>query len=418
MSTANCVDPQELSDFASKDESRIQGAISLALATNSPFIDVLGGGVFANGISDEVRSIVQLPAAPGDSLVQVPFVADTEIHGTSGNENRVDVHEFTYRLESFRTKGPKVILQKGRAAFEGSYTAAEDSLKKLVRDYLNADIAYQIYRNSGSKFVAATGYGFDDLFSGGEYENIGTKFAEITPDAEITFKALYKVMHHLREIRLAEPFTGGGGQPTFRFIGGTEIIEKFRAEADVKEILLAQVQGRYNIGNEALAGYNWDETPAFKGISFAAWQRPLRANSFDEDGWPELINPWVVVEGTAGTNKASRKINPAWLTAQYEIGFLLGKDSFERLVPERYVGEGSFKFAPQLVAGELDWHYHIDNECNEWGDYGYHKVQISRAYKPVRPQHAVALIWKRCQGDTGLFTCDVSSTTAYTGAVL
>lgn len=417
MATAGCADPQLLSDFASKDQSRIQGSIALALAANSPFIDVLNGGTFPTGVSDEIRTVVQLPAAPGDSLVEVPFVNDTEIHGTSGNENRVNTHEYTYRLKSFRTKGPKVILQAGRAAFEGSYTAAEDSLKKLVRDYINADIAYQLYRLSASKFVCATSYGFDDLFSGGEYENIETPFSEITPNAEITFRALHKVMHHLREIRLAEPFMGGQGQGLFRFIGGSEIIDKFRTEADVKEILIAQTNGRYQIGNDSLAGYSWDETPGFKGISFAKQQRPLRANSFDEDGWPVLINPWIIVEGTSG-NKASRKINPAWLAAQYEIGFLLGKDTFERLVPERYVGEGSFKFAPQLVAGELDWHYKVDNDCNEWGDYGYHKVQISRAYKPVRPQHMVALIWKRCPGDNGLFTCDITSTTEYTGAVL
>lgn len=417
MPTAGCADPQTLSDFASRDQNRIQGAIALALAVNSPFIDVLNGGIFPNNVSDVIRNVVQLPAAPGDSLVQVPFVNDTDIHGTSGNENRVNTHEYSYRLQSFRTKGPKVILQAGRAAFEGSYTAAEDSLKKLVRDYLNADVAHTLYQLSGSKFVCATGYSLNSLFSGGEFDTIQTPFAQITPNAEITFKALYRVMHHLREVRLAEPFTGGSGQSTFRFIGGSEIIEKFRNEADIKEILIAQTKGRYNVGNEALSGYNWDETPGFRGISFASQQRPLRASAVTPDGWATLVNPWLVVEAGEG-NKAHRVINPAWENAPYELGFLLGKDTFERLVPEKYVGEGTFRFAPQLVAGELDWHYVKDNECNEWGDYGYHKVQISRAYKPVRPQHCCVFIWRRCEADTGLFTCDVTSSTPYTGTVL
>jgi len=413
---ADCIDAQELSDFASKDESRLVGAIALALAVNSPYLDVLNGGTFANGVSDEVRTSVQLPAAPGDSLVQVPFVNDDEIHGTVGNENRVNTHEFTYRLQSFRGTGPKVVMQKGRQAFEGSYTAAEDSLKKLVTQYLNADIAYQLYRQSGSKMVCATSYAFDDLFSGGEFDTMGTQFATMVPDAQLTFRALHKTMHHLREIRLAEPFSGANNSGMFRFIGGSEIIDTLREEADVKEILIAQTSGRYNVGEQALSGYAWDETPGFKGISFAKTQRPLRFSEFDDDGWPVLINPMVVVEGSGG-NKASGKVNPLWLSATYEIGLLIGKDTFERQVPQRYVGEGSFKFAPQLVAGELDWHYHIDNDCQAWGDYGWHKFQISRAYKPIRPQHVVAFAWKRCVGDVGLFTCDVESTTEYTGSV-
>jgi len=41
---------------------------------------------------------------------------------------------------------------------------------------------------------------------------------------------------------------------------------------------------------------------------------------------------------------------------------LIADGSFERLVPEKYVGEGSFKFAPQLHMGELDGITKIDNQ--------------------------------------------------------
>lgn len=413
----DCIEPQTLSEFASKDSNRLIGSIALALAENSPFVDVLGGGTFENGISDTVRTSVQLPAAPGDSVVDVPFVPDTEIHGTLGNENRVNTHEFTYRLESFRGKGPRVAMQSGRAAFRTSYTAAEDALKKLVRQYIDGDVKTFLARQSGSKFVCATGYAFDDLFSGGDFSDLGVGFATITPDAQLTFKALQKLGHHMREIRLAEPFTGGGMNGTLRFLGGSEIIDALREEAGVKEILIAQTKGRYDIGEKSLSGYGWDETPGLRGISFAKVQRPLRFNEFDEDGLPIYINPMLVVEAGAG-NKAHAVINPEWLSATYEAGQLMARDSFERLVPEKYVGEGSFRFAPQLIAGELDWHYVKDNDCNAWGDYGFHKFQISRAYRPVRPQHTVTVIWKRCVADNGLFTCDVTSTTPYTGSVL
>jgi hypothetical protein len=71
-------------------------------------------------------------------------------------------------------------------------------------------------------------------------------------------------------------------------------------------------------------------------------------------------------------------------------------------VPEQYVGEGTFKYAPQLHGGELEWHYVKDNEANAWGDYGWHKYQITRAYKPLRPQHIIPISFKRKQVDLGL----------------
>jgi hypothetical protein len=66
----------------------------------------------------------------------------------------------------------------------------------------------------------------------------------------------------------------------------------------------------------------------------------------------------------ATKNTAYAKVNPSWLAAEYEVGFLVADGSFERWVPEKYVGEGSFRFAPQLHMGELDWHYVVDNDCN------------------------------------------------------
>jgi hypothetical protein len=83
--------------------------------------------------------------------------------------------------------------------------------------------------------------------------------------------------------------------------------------------------------------------------------------------------------------------------------------SFKRLVPEKYVGEGSFKFAPQMHMGELEWHYIKDNDCNIWGDYGWHIYQISRAYQPQRPHHIIPILYKRCKADLGLDECTVTS---------
>ena len=69
-----CDDPTDISDLASKDVGRIVGSIAKSLAANSPYMNIIGGGTFPSGVSDEIRSVVQMQAAPGDSLAIPTFV--------------------------------------------------------------------------------------------------------------------------------------------------------------------------------------------------------------------------------------------------------------------------------------------------------------------------------------------------------
>lgn len=415
MADQVCETPPEISDLASKDTSRLVGAIAKALAVNSPYINVIGGGTFPSGVSDEIRSVVQMQAAPGDSLAVPTFVCDTELCGQLGHQDLTDTVDFTVRLESFRGKGPKICVKKGYAAFKGSYSMAEDSLKKLITQYVNADTRAQLYLRSASKFTAAAGYDFNSLFTGGSESDLGVQFAPIEPTGPMTFKALHYIARYLRENLLAEWFSNDKGMAHFRFIGGSDQIEYFRNEIGVQNVLLSFVQGGYKLGEQSMSGYSFETSPAYRGIAFGVDQRPLRATGFDVDGALELVNPVTVVSNVAkGT--AYAKVNPSWLAAPYEVGQLLADGSFERLTPERYTGEGTFKFAPQLYMGELDWHYIIDNNCNQWGDYGWHKYQITRAYKPLRPQHIVPILYKRCQADLGLVDCEETSSSSYSGA--
>ena len=172
-----CDDPSAISDIASKDTNRIVGTIAKALAANAVYMNVIGGGVFPSGTSDAIRSIVQMQAAPGDSLAIPTFVCDTDICGQNGSQDLTDTVEFTLRLESFRGRGPNICVKKGYAAFKGSYVMAEDSLKKLVTQYINADIRAQLYLRSASKFTANANYDFNSLFTGGLETDLGVKFA-------------------------------------------------------------------------------------------------------------------------------------------------------------------------------------------------------------------------------------------------
>ena len=405
---ADCNAPAAISDFASKDSSRIVGTIAAALAANSPFINVLNGGVFEAGVSDTVRSVIQMEANPGNSYTDPAFVDDTAISGTLGLETQMATYDFSYKLQSIRGKGPRVDVKKGFAAFKGSYTQAERALKDSVVQTINGDVKRQLLNLSASKFVAATGQPFSTLFSGGEPTDIGIGFADIEPTGAMSFAALHKIVRHARENLLAENFEGGTNGYA-RVICSSDLLERFREEAGVKEVLMALTTGGFKLGEKVLSGYQWESGAPYRGISFGVDQRPFRCNTINSDGTVTLIAPRLAVDvsGSPDPNKSYSKTNPAWASATLELGYVLFKDSFERQVPERYVGEGSFKFSPQLHMGELDWHYHIDNDCNPWGDFGFHKYQISRAYKPIRPERVIPFIYKRCESDLALSSCEI-----------
>jgi hypothetical protein len=410
----DCITPATASDIASKDTQRLLGTVAKCLASNAVFMNVLDGGSFPSGVSDEVRSATQMPAAPGDSLAIPTFTNDTELCGTAGLQDKTDTIEYTYRLQSKRGFGPRVCVKKGYAAFKTSYLSAEDSLAKLITQYVNADIRAQLYLKSASKFVAKAGVCFSDLFTGGEFNDVSVLFANTLPDTPLTFKALHYIARYLKEVLWADMYPSDGkAQEHFKFIAGSDQIEAFRAELSngAGSPLVALTQGSYKIGEQSLTGYSFETSPAYRGIAFGVDQTPLRASGFEEDGTLTLINPRTTV-ANGGKNTAYSKPNQSWIDADYEVGFLIAPGTFKRLVPERYVGEGSFKFAPQLHMGELDWHYQIDNDCNVFGDFGWHKYQITRAYQPVRPHHIIPILYKRCKADLGLEACTVTSCTS------
>jgi hypothetical protein len=410
-----CDDAGTISDIASKDTNRIVGSIAKTLAANSPYLNVIGGGTFPSGVSDSVRSVVQMQAAPGDSLAIPQFVCDTELCGNLGHQDLTDTIEFNLRLESFRGRGPSICVKKGYAAFKGSYAMAEHSLKKLVTQYINADIRAQLYLRSASKFTANANYDFNSLFTGGSETDLGVEFAPLLPTGPMTFKALHYISRYLRDVLFGEWYSNDRGMPHFRFIGGSDQVEYFRSEVGVQNVMCCLTEGGYKLGETSLTAFSFESSPAYRGLAFGVDQRPLRATGFNPDGTLALVDPVTVVSNPA-KNTAYAKANPAWVDASYEVGLLIADGSFERLVPERYVGEGSFRFAPQLHMGELDWHYHIDNECNQWGDFGWHKYQITRAYKPLRPQHIIPILYKRCRADLGLVNCSDTDSSSFSGA--
>ncbi len=181
-----------------------------------------------------------------------------------------------------------------------------------------------------------------------------------------------------------------------------------RNEAGVKADLLALTTGNVTAVQDVLQKYAFIDLP-YRGIKLAIDQQPLRFNTVDANGNPVYIEPLIRTVTDYGVENLS---NPAWQAARYEVGFLVSKGSFRRLVPERFVGEGSFRFEPQFVMGELQWTNFRDNVCNVWGDFGYHIYQIVRAFQARRPHGVIPVAYKRCSQDLGLSdqTCGTLTT--------
>lgn len=397
----DCIPLATIQNFAAKDTNRIIGQIGRVLARKSPYINSIDGGTLPN-VSDVVRSVVEEMAVPASSLAAPVFVNDTTLCGVGANPDLVGSTEYSFQLQTLRGAGPRVCVKQARTAFKGSYLQAQVSLEKTILQIINADIRYQYLIQSGIKFVANSTQTFTQNLTG-DMQALNTKFAAILPDAPMNFKTLYKIGSFMREEMLAEPFATRDGE-FFQVMASADQIENFRNDADVKEDLIGLTTGSFRLGEESIAGYQF---MGYRGFAFGIDQQPLRATGFDGNGDLVLVNP--IISQSVDNGFAQRR-NPAWVSAPYEVMFVIAGEAFKRLVPESYTGEGTFKFAPQLAMGELEWTYFRDNDCNLYGDFGQHIYQIQRAIQPIRPQNVCAIVYKRCPFDGLPLACATSTT--------
>ena len=399
------ITPYIAQSIASKDTNRLVGVIAKALAINSPFVNILDGGTFPAGTSDQQVSTIQEQALAGDSLDAPTFVQTSLITGATNtlSQENVATTQYPYLLGTKRGVGPKIAVKGAYSAYKGSYLMAQDSLAKLMTQYFNADIKANLTTQSGLKLTVTTSASgpLSQGLSGGESQ-INVPWANVAQSAvaPLTFSIVHQLARFMHEVNLAEMFNEGTNDQHYKFIGGSDIVESFRnslgSDADVNNTLRAITTGGFKYGEQSLRGYSWESSVAYRGVVFGIDQRPRRATSIVA-GVPQYVNPQI---GVATSNGTAGRANPAWVTAPYEIAFLVGKSSFERLVPETYTGEGSFKFSPQLAMGELQWHYQIDNDCNQFGDFGWHLYEITRGYRPVRPANVCPILFQRCVGST------------------
>jgi hypothetical protein len=334
------------------------------------------------------------------SLTAPEFGATSASCGTVGPKAEFGQTVFTTALATLRGQGPTICLNQSRFAVLDSYRIAEQNLKDAIKTVNAADIRNQLLTLSGVKAVLKAGAtGLCQILTGG-YNQVSVAFLGGLPTSAVTHKFLVVLANYMRDTLSPEYFGDGAGQYVV-FISSSDQTEVLRNEAGVKAELLAFVTGNdAGIGN-ALKKYAFIDLP-YRGIKLAIDQQPLRFNEVDGNGFPVLIEPLTRTVTDYGVENA---VNSDWVNAEYEVGFMVSKGSFKRLVPERFVGEGTFKFDPQFIMGELDWHYIKDNTCNVWGDFGFHIYQIIRAMQARRPHGVIPVLYKRCALDLGLTSC-------------
>ena len=405
--SAECIPLSAVQNFANKDVNRIIGQIAKVLARKSPYINSIDGGTLPN-VSDVVRSVVEEMAVPSNAgvsgygaLAAPLFQNDTGLCGAGATADLVGSTEYSFQLQTLRGAGPRVCVKQARTAFKGSYLQAQVSLEKTILQIINADIRYQYLIQSGVKYVCSSLHTFTENLTG-DMQALGTKFANNTCDSPLNFKTLYRIGTFLREEMLAEPFASKDGE-FFQVMLSADAIEAIRNDADVKEDLLYLTAGSFKLGEDSTAGYQFQ---GYRGFAFGIDQQPLRSTGFDGSGDLILVNP---ITSTVVSKGFAQRRNSAWVAAPYEVGFVVAGEAFKRLVPEQYVGEGTFRFAPQLAMGELEWTYFRDNDCNLYGDFGQHIYQIQRAIQPIRPQNVVAILYKRCPFDGQAAPCSTSA---------
>lgn len=387
----------QLSEFAKEDTERLYGAITQALVPQNPWLDTYERGTFPKGVSEELVKVISKRASTNDNQVAPTMVPYRNLSTMTPKQLSVASVTVKYSIEGTRGYGPRVNLQNGFYAYQGSFLAAQQELTEhMVRiqsDYNRLKSATL----AGTKIVALSGTNLPDLITGGKEENVGIPFAGVLPDSHLSLSFLDAVNSYLRERKYFQPFIEGGVKFA-RLTLSHEALNVLRSQFSDEG--MAYIQGKWQYGDDTINGYSWQTNKGYRDIVFAEDPTPLRFNVLDGDGQPVFIAPTIEVVVDGPTNQKYADNNPDYDNALYEIAILSYKGAFRTLTPEVYTGEGTFKFDRQMVSATLEWQGPsvVDPV---WKDTGFHNYQFVSGFEPLRANHCVSVAFKRkCLSDT------------------
>lgn len=392
--SAGCVDATTVASAVSAQIPQIRERVDFYITVNSPFANAIGGETFGSNQGDSILSAVANRVAPGHSLTRPVFTKRGNACGLQPQTDETGQTVYSTDIGVLRGKSLPICVNQAVGAVKTSFEAADRSLNENLKNLHSADIRSQLETLSGAKFVAASGYSVEDLITGG-INDISADYKGILPTHPMTFRALEVITDYMNDVLKLSKY-GSGADAHYRVITGTSQNRYFRNEAGVKEVQLARIQGSYGEGEKTMTGYAWQDL-TYRGIALGLDEEPLRFNCLDADGNPEFIEPVIGADADAGKTGIP---NPEWLQAKHEVGFIMAPNSFVRVTPDTYSGEGLAKFAPQMAAGKLEWFYSRD--CNNsFGDVGWLQYEMQRAYRALQPYGVIPFLYKRCIDQLG-----------------
>jgi hypothetical protein len=403
------VDLPTATQIFATDPTRIIAPIGAALAANVPYLSVLPQKTFEAQVSPIHVSVVQGRTVPGTSMTFPSFntMGSVISIGANAGNSKSGTSSYQYQAKIYQDFSDVIALNVAYNAFKESLTSQLQAVQQYSTELINADCRAEIFTRSGVKAVVQSSASFYSTISGGQ-QQIDTPLPNTYSDARLSFQLLHHYARYLTQDLLAWKF-GEGENAHVRFIGSADILESLRQDLGGAAGPGAYVQ--YPIGplaansiagdKEAMKGMTgYLFKPMFRGIDFGEDQRPLRYN------WTGstyvAVEPYVQVAGTTGNIEV---VNPGWLVASHEVGFLFARNSFERQVPSKYVGEGRIKWAQQMFGGEVIFGAYPDMVQNFFRNYGVLAFQIGRAYRPIYPWFVLPIVYKRCSVQDAPASC-------------
>jgi len=391
------------------DPTRIIAPIGASLAADVPYLSVVPQKTFEAQVSPIHVSVVQGRTVPGTSMV-FPVMATmgtvTDIGSNAGN-SKSGTNAWQYVAKIYQDFSDVIALNVAYNAFKESLTAQLDAVQQYSKELINADTRGDMFVRSGIKAVVQSSVAFYSTITGGQ-GIIDQPTPTVASDTRLTWNLLHRYARYMTQDLLLTKF-GSGEAAHLRFIGSADILESLRQDlggAAGPGTFVTQPLGPLSAsaisGSEqaklGLNGYLFK--PLYRGIDLGEDQRPMRANF--SGGAYQFVEPYVAVAGSTGTVE---QVNPGWLVAEYEVGFLFAKNSFERQVPAKWVGEGKTKWAQQMFGGEVIFGAYPDMVRNFFGNYGVLAFQVGRAFRPLFPWAVLPIIYKRCQINDSLAAC-------------
>lgn len=400
------MDPQDVVDLANKDVNRLIGEITNFQLRTDPYMNLFTGGTLPN-VSEQVRTVVPERALPGTSLVKPVFVNSEDACLLPGEVTQVGSTEFTSRLQTHRERGPRICVKTTRTAWPGTYQSLINSLKESMREVIAADARAILLFSGGVKLTAKAGTSFQNSVAG-DINTLGQNFPNLVPDTALTFGGLQYLGQYMRETLDVDPYEGETAEGSLLAVFSQEQLSAFRDELGIRADVQALTTGRYKMGEDTISGYSFKGP--YHAIAFGMDRKPLRVSgtvtvaigATDPNTGvvnttaaayqaPVFVEPYV---GVATTKGVSARPNPAWVAAQFEVGFLVGQRSFSRRVPESYRIPG-MEFNPSITNSGLKFKLLSDADCYFWEDIGQHRYELERAYVPIKPHAVAAILYKR-----------------------